>query len=176
MHAAAERCSRVCHGRCCDDTAQHQQGDQHRHPSGFLAAILVPTDLMGAEAQSRLAFPMQHLHGPALLVDTHDWARRQRGQIGHQDFRLFEAQVSPSFTPYHSDITHMTQPQASVRRPKGPAASASSLSGNPCALVILMRHRTPAAERLLPPARARGRALPRLSGTREGGTRMMTAS
>ena len=120
--------------------AQHQQGDQHRHLSGFLAAILVPTDLMRAQAQSRLAFPMHHLHGPALLVDTHDWARRQRGQIGHQDFRLFGAQVSPSFTPYHSDITHMTQTQPSVRRPKGPAASASGLSGNPGALVILMRH------------------------------------
>ena len=49
-------------------------------------------------------------------------------------------QVSPSFTPYHNDITHMTQTQPSVRRPKGPAASASGLSGNPCALVILMRH------------------------------------
>jgi hypothetical protein len=83
---------------------------------------------------------MQQLHGPTLLVDTHDLARRQFGQIGHQDLGLFRAQVPPTFAQYHGDITHMTQGQARVIRPKDSATSARGLSGHPGPLIICMRH------------------------------------
>jgi hypothetical protein len=50
------------------------------------------------------------------------------------------AHVPPFFAPYHGDITHMTPTPACVRRPKGPAACARGLSGNPGALIIRARH------------------------------------
>src|ERR1043166_2295708 len=42
-------------------------------------------------------------------------------------------------TQYHSDIAHMTQTQAGAIRPKSLAAF-PALSGNPGALIILVRH------------------------------------
>ena len=76
---------------------QYKQVGQYRYPQGFFTAVLVPTDLVLAQAQARFQFPVHHLDCPTFLVDTHDLARRQCGQIGHQDFRLFGAQVPPSF-------------------------------------------------------------------------------
>jgi site-specific DNA recombinase len=83
---------------------------------------------------------LQHFHSPTLLVDTHDLARRQHSQIGHQDFRLFGAHVPPPFAQHHRDITYMTQGQARVICPKGSAPSARGLFGHPSALIIRMRH------------------------------------
>ena len=52
---------------------------------------------------------------------------------------MLRAQVTPFFAQYHSDVAHMTQTQAGAIRPKSLAAF-SALSGNPDALVILVRH------------------------------------
>jgi hypothetical protein len=83
---------------------------------------------------------MDEFDRPAFLVHAHDLARRPRGQIGHQAFRLLGADVAPSFAQYHSDITHMTQTQTGTIGPKGPAALSCMGSGNLGALVLLVRY------------------------------------
>jgi len=116
--------------------AQPEQVGQHRNAHGFLTASLVPPDLVLAQAQARFQLPVQALDGPTLLVEAHDLARRQLGQIGHQDFGLFGAQVSPSFAQDHSDFPDMTQTQTRMKRPKGLAAVPRLFSEHSCALVI----------------------------------------
>ena len=108
---------------------QHKQVGQYRDPQRFLTAVLVPADLVLAQPQARFQFPVQQLDRPTFLVDAYDLTRRQFGQIGHQDFRLFGAHVAPAFAQHHSDITDMTQTQARLIRPKRSAASACGLSG-----------------------------------------------
>ena len=115
----------------------HQQVGQHRDAHGLLTAVCVPTDLVLAQPQTRFQLPVHELDRPAFLVDTHDLARCQLGQIGHQEFRVVGADVTPFFTQYQGDIPDMTQTQARVIRPKGSAAFPPMLSGNPGALVIL---------------------------------------
>src|SRR2546430_7201625 len=82
---------------------------------------VVPTGPKG-ETTPFCHLRLDYLDCPTLLVDAHDLARRQLGQIGHQDFCLFGAQVSPSFAQDHSDFPDMTQTQAGMKRPKGLAA------------------------------------------------------
>ena len=100
----------------------HKQVGQHRNTDRFLAPILVPTDLVLVQPQPGFKFPGHQLDRPAFLVRAHHLARRQLGQIGHQDFRLLGAHVPPLFAQHHGDFTDMTQTQAGVIRPKSPTA------------------------------------------------------
>src|SRR2546425_11562342 len=118
--------------------AQHKQVSQHGDAHGFLTTLLVPADLVLAQPQARFQLPVHEFDRPTFLVDAYDLARRQFGQIGHQDFGMLRAQVTPFFTQDHSDVAYMTQTQARAIRPKSLAAF-SALSGNPGALVILVR-------------------------------------
>ena len=118
---------------------QHQQIGQHRDAHGFLTAVRVPTDLVLAQPQTRFQLPIHERDRPTFLVDAHDLARGQCGQIGHEDFGMLRACVTPFFTQDHRDVTDMTQTQAGAVRPKRLAAF-PMLSGNPGALVILVRH------------------------------------
>ena len=77
---------------------QHKQIGQHRDAHGFLTAVCVPADLVLAQPQARFQFPVHQLDRPAFLVDAHDLARCQFGQIGHQEFRVVGAEVTPFFT------------------------------------------------------------------------------
>ena len=46
---------------------QHKQVCQYRYAHGFLTAVLVPTDLVLAQAQARFQFPVHHLHLPDIM-------------------------------------------------------------------------------------------------------------
>jgi len=48
--------------------AQHKQVGQHRDTHRFFTAVLVPTDLVFAQAQARFEFPVQQLD---VIVTTH---------------------------------------------------------------------------------------------------------
>ena len=119
---------------------QHKQIGPHRDPHGICAPLLVATDLMVAQSQPRFAFPIHELYGPAFLVDAHHLARCQLRQIGHHDWCIFGAHVTPFFTQHQGDVAHMTQAQVGVIRPKCLGAFARVLSGNTGALVIFLRH------------------------------------
>src|SRR2546425_4616147 len=119
---------------------QDKQVGQHGDAYGFLTAVFVPADLVLAQPQARFQVPVHQLDRPTFLVDAHDLARCQLGQIGHQDFGMLGAQVTPFFTQDHSDIAYMTQTQAGAIRPKRFATFPPRRSGNPDTLVILVRH------------------------------------
>ena len=53
---------------------------------------------------------------------------------------MLRAHVPPFFTQDHRDVADMTQTQAGAIRPKRFAAFPAMRSGNPRALVILVRH------------------------------------
>ena len=76
----------------------HQQIGQPSDANGLLTAVGVPADLVLAQAQARFQLPVQQLDRPTFLVDAHDLARGQLGQIGHQEFRVVGADVTPFFT------------------------------------------------------------------------------
>jgi hypothetical protein len=78
--------------------SQHQQIGQHGDAHGFLTAVCVPANLVLAQPQARFQLPVHELDCPTFLVDAHDLARCQRGQIGHQDFGMLGARVTPFFT------------------------------------------------------------------------------
>ena len=118
--------------------AKHKQVGQHRDAHGFLTPVLIPTDLVLAQSQPRFELPVDQLDRPTLLVDAYHLARRQFGQIGHQEFGVVGAHVPPFFAQYQGDITHMTQTQARVICPKSSAAFAYGLSGNLGALIIFV--------------------------------------
>jgi hypothetical protein len=76
---------------------QHQQVCQDRNAHGFLTAVRIPTHLVLTQSQPRFQLPVQQLDRPAFLVPTHHLSRRQFGQIGHQEFRVVGAGVTPFF-------------------------------------------------------------------------------
>src|SRR5918997_1973204 len=116
---------------------KQKQGGQHRDSYGVLTPLLVSTHLVLAQPQSRFEFPMDEFYRPTLLVDAHHLSRCQLRQIGHQNFGLFRAHVTPFFAQHHGDITDMTQTQALAINPKGFATLALDVCRNPRSLVQL---------------------------------------
>ena len=82
-----------------------QQIRQYRYPKGLLDPSLLPTDLVLAQPEVGLQLAVDLFHGPSALVCTHHLSRDPLVEIGHQDFRLLWADVTPSFTQDHSDVT-----------------------------------------------------------------------
>ena len=91
---------------------KQEQIGQHRDTHRVRAALLVPTDLMLAQPQSRFEFPIDELNRPTLLVNAHHLSRGQLRQMGHQYLGIFGAHVTPFFTQYDGDVTDITQTQA----------------------------------------------------------------
>jgi len=99
-----------------------QQIRQDRYAKGLLDPSLFPADLVLAQPEVCFQLPIDLLHRPPSLVCSHDLSRRPLVQIGHQDFCLFRAEVSPSLTQDHSDLTEVSQTQAGAIDPEGFAA------------------------------------------------------
>ena len=116
-----------------------QQIRQHRNAKGFLDPSLLPTHLVDPQSQVCLEFPLDLLHRPPALVCTYHLSRRPLVQIGHQEFRLLRAQVPPSCTQDHSDVTDVSQTQACALHPEGFAALGSREAGNPDTVIICAR-------------------------------------
>ena len=82
-----------------------QQIRQDRYPKGVLDPSLLPTDLVLAQPEVRLQRAVDLFHRPSALVGTDHLSRDPLVEIGHQDFRMLWADVPPSFTQDHSDVT-----------------------------------------------------------------------
>jgi hypothetical protein len=78
-------------------TDQEQIG-KHPNTKGLLYASLLRTDLVLAQPEVRLQLAVDLFHWPPSLVRTYHLSRNPLVQIGHQDFRLFGAEVTPSLT------------------------------------------------------------------------------
>src|SRR5918992_2070246 len=113
-----------------------QQIRQHRDAKGLLDASLLCTDLVFTQSQVGLEFPIDLLHGPSSLVCTYHLSRDPLVQIGHQDFCIFRADVTPSFTQNHRDVTDVPQTQACAIHPEDFAALGAREAGHPSTLII----------------------------------------
>ena len=94
-----------------------QQIGQDRNAKRLLDASLFPADLVCTQSQVGLEFPIDLLYGPSALIGTDHLSRNPFVQIGHQDFCMFWAGVTPSFTQYHGDVTDVPQAQACAKYP-----------------------------------------------------------
>src|SRR5918993_5375255 len=122
---------RLARGDLVMTSPKQKQIGQHRDTHRVRAALLVAADLMLAQSQARFEFPIDELNRPTLLVNAHHLSRGQLRQIGHQDFGVLRAHVTPFFTQYHGDVTDMTQTQALAINPKGFATLTLDVFGNP---------------------------------------------
>ena len=116
-----------------------QQIGQDRNAKRLLDASLFPADLVCTQSQVGLEFPIDLLYGPSALLGTDHLSRNPFVQIGHQDFCMFWAGVTPSFTQYHGDVTDVPQAQACAIYPEGLAARGAGQARHPDALIILAR-------------------------------------
>src|SRR5689334_4087707 len=91
--------------------ADQQQIRQDSDTKRLLDSSFLFTDLVLTQAQVGLEFPIDLLYGPSALVCTYHLSRNPFVQIGHQDFRLLRAEVTPSFTQDHSDVADVPQTQ-----------------------------------------------------------------
>src|SRR4029434_3338343 len=107
---------------------------QYANTTRFLNLSLLPTHLVGTQSQVRLEFPIDLLYGPSALIGTDHLSRNPFVQIGHQDFCLFWAGVTPSFTQYHGDVTDLPQAPACAIDPEGFAARGAGQARHPDAL------------------------------------------
>ena len=99
-----------------------QQIRQHRYAKGFSIRPSSPLTWCAPQSQVSLEFPIDLLYGPSALIGTYHLSRDPLVQIGHQDFRMFRADVSPSFTQHHRDVADVPQTQACAIHPEGFAA------------------------------------------------------
>src|SRR2546428_12271038 len=116
-----------------------QQIREHRYAKGLLNPSLVLTDLVFAQPEVRLQLAIDLFHWPPSLIRTHYLSRDPLVQIGHQDFRMLRAEVTPSFTQHHSDVTDVPQTQACAIHPEGFAALGARQAGHPSTLIIFAR-------------------------------------
>src|SRR5262245_55326870 len=95
-----------------------QQIPQYCYAKGLFDASLLWAHLVFSQPKVRLQLPIDLLHGPPALIGTPHLSRRPLVEIGHQDFRMFRADVSPLFTQDHSDVADVPQTQAFVKNPE----------------------------------------------------------
>ena len=116
-----------------------QNGDAKR----LFDPIFLSGDLMLSQPQPRLYFVDEKFHRPPPVIDANHLPGRHLGQIGHDEFGLFRAHVTPFFAEHHHDVTDMIQRQAFAIDPEGLSASLFSQFGYPGPLVEFvgqMRH------------------------------------
>src|SRR5712692_3426850 len=119
--------------------SKQQQIRQPGYAKGLLNPSLVLPDLVLAQPEVRLQLTIALFHWPPSLIRTHHLSRDPLVQSGHQDFRLFWAEVTPFFPQHHGDVADVPQTQAWALHPEGFAALGSREAGHPRALRICAR-------------------------------------
>jgi hypothetical protein len=117
-----------------------QQLCQHRDAKGCLNMSFLCTDLVHVQAKVRLQFPGDLLYGPPALIGTHDLSRGPLVQIGHQDFGMFRATVTPFFTQHHDDVADVAQTQTFAVYPEGLTPLSTRETEDTRPLIMLARH------------------------------------
>ena len=116
-----------------------QQIRQDCYTQGVLDASFLSTYLVCPQSQVGLEFPIDLLHGPSALVGTDHLSRDPLVEIGHQDFGMFGADVTPSFTQHPGDVPDVPQAQAGALHPKGFPVPGAREAGHQRALIIFTR-------------------------------------
>src|SRR5918992_4830238 len=117
--------------------AQHypicHERDGHRsfHSRGILSDLCLP------QAQSAFQFLEADLHRPSSKINRYHYARCCHREIGHEQFSLFGAIVTPPSTEDHGDITNMTQLGMFDEGPEGPLPTRGNQRGHPDSMVMV---------------------------------------
>jgi hypothetical protein len=123
--------------------AAQQQLRQDSDANRLLDPSFLRTDWGLAPPEVRLQLAVDLFYGPSSLVCAYHLSREPLIQSGHQDFRLLRAEVAPSFTQDHRDLTEVPQTQARARHPEDFTTLRTREPGPPRPLLIFawqMRH------------------------------------
>ncbi len=110
------------------------QQDQIRHKRdghGSFHSRGIFGDLSLSQTQTAFQFLEADLHRPPSEIDHHDQRRARHGEIGHQQFGLFGAVVTPPSTEEHGDISNMAQVCRFDEGPEGPVSVSGNKSRHP---------------------------------------------
>ena len=87
--------------------AQHHQIHHERDGHGSFHSRGLLSDLSMPQAQSTFQFLKTDLHRPPSEINRYHYACCCHREIGHEQFSLFGAVVTPPSTEGHGDITNM---------------------------------------------------------------------
>src|SRR5918998_222348 len=117
--------------------AQHYQirhkrnGHRSFHSRGILSDLCMP------QTQSAFQFLETDLHRPSSKINRYHYARCYHREIGHEQFSLFGAVVTPPSTEDHGDIAKMAQLGMFDEGPEGPLPARGNQRGHPDSMVMM---------------------------------------
>jgi hypothetical protein len=85
--------------------------------------LQVATYVMLTQAQVRFQVPIHEFDTPPELVQPDHLSRRYIWQIGHQEFRVTRADVTPGFAQHQGDVSNVAQTKVFGIDPIGLTAS-----------------------------------------------------
>ena len=100
--------------------AQHYQVRHERDSHGSFHSRSIFGDLCMPQTQTAFQFLETDLHRPSSEINHYHYARCCHREIGHEQFSLFGAVVTPPSTEDHSNITNMAQLGLFDEAPEGP--------------------------------------------------------
>src|ERR687896_827002 len=117
--------------------AQHYQIRHERDGHGSFYACGIFGDLYLPQAQSTFQFLKTDLHRPSSEINRYHYARCCHREIGHEQFSLFGAVVTPPSTEDHGDIAKMAQLGLFDEGPEGPLPARGNQRGHPDSMVMM---------------------------------------
>ena len=109
----------------------HRHGHRAFHPGRLLGDLVLP------QAHDALQFLNAEFHGPSSQIECHGQVSGSLRQIGHEQFGVFGAVVTPPPTEYHRDISHVPQLGPLGKRPEDPATGAGHNQGDADLAVVM---------------------------------------
>ena len=117
--------------------AQHYQIRHERDGHGSFHSRDILSDLGMPQAQSAFQFLKTDLHRPSSKINRYHYARCCHREIGHEQFSLFGAVVTPPSTEGHGDIANMAQLGMFEEGPEGPLPARGNQRGHPDSMVMV---------------------------------------
>jgi len=118
---------------------QHEQVGQQGNPKRFFMLLQVATYLMLTQAQVRFQVPIDEFDTPSELVQPHHLSCRYLWQIGHQEFRVARADVTPGFAQHQGDLSNVAQTKGFGIDPIGLTAAPVRQTRYPGPTIIVAR-------------------------------------
>jgi len=102
---------------------QDKQVRQQGNPEGFFMPLQVAAHLMLAQSEIRFQAPIDDLDTPPELIQPNHLSRRHIWQIGHPEFCVARADVTPGFTQHQGHFSNVAKTKAFSIDPIGLAAA-----------------------------------------------------
>ena len=118
---------------------QNKEVRQQGNAKGLFKPIHVTSHLMLSQPQIRFQISIDELDTPAILVQPYHLSRSHIRQIGHQEFCVARADVTPGFTQHQGHVSNVAKTEAFGIDPIGFAVSGLSDSRYPGPFVMMAR-------------------------------------